>query len=208
MLFGLISAGEGEFPRIGAFEVFILSTVENEKGHQQVIQEAYSKLHNNRWPTVPLLVQKITKILSRIKKRDNGAESPKKNKKQCRFPNVECTQSICRLAQMHSRLSRECWEALRCPFPPCRYSQNCPTSWMRNDLNWPLKTERWMDLVRLLRRNDDEIPLYPEHENLGSPGSRRRTFAGDIHSRWSQDFATLRYQSRHAGAVQQTTCAQ
>lgn len=58
---------------MGAFEVFILSTVETDKGLQQVIHEAYSKLHHNRWPTVPLLVQKITKILSRIKKRDNGA---------------------------------------------------------------------------------------------------------------------------------------
>eukprot|EP00961_Rhodomonas_salina_P074887 1005762-Rhodomonas_salina.2 len=72
-MLSVASTGEGEFPRMGAFEVFILSTVETDKGLQQVIHEAYSKLHHNRWPTVPLLVQKITKILSRIKKRDNGA---------------------------------------------------------------------------------------------------------------------------------------
>lgn len=63
---------EGEFPRIGAFEVYILSSVSTDKGTQTIVQEGYSKLHHNRWPTVPLLVQKLTKTLARIKKRDNG----------------------------------------------------------------------------------------------------------------------------------------
>jgi hypothetical protein len=63
---------EGEFPRIGAFEVYILSSVHTDKGTQTIVQEGYSKLHHNRWPTVPLLVQKLTKMLARIKKRDNG----------------------------------------------------------------------------------------------------------------------------------------
>uniref|UniRef100_A0A6T8IZZ7 Uncharacterized protein n=1 Tax=Hemiselmis andersenii TaxID=464988 RepID=A0A6T8IZZ7_HEMAN len=63
---------EGEFPRIGAFEVFILSSVQTDKGAQTIVHEAFSKLHHNRWPTVPLLVQKLTKTLARIKKRDAG----------------------------------------------------------------------------------------------------------------------------------------
>jgi len=61
----------GEFPRIGAFEVFILSSVSTPKGSLCLIHEAFSKLHNGRWPTVPLLVSKIRKTLGKIKKRDN-----------------------------------------------------------------------------------------------------------------------------------------
>ena len=63
---------EGEFPRIGAFEVYILSSVQTDKGTQTIVQEAFSKLHHNRWPTVPLLVQKLVKTLGRVKKRDSG----------------------------------------------------------------------------------------------------------------------------------------
>ena len=60
----------GEFPRIGAFEVYVLSSVKTPKGSQCLIHEAFSKLHNGRWPTLPLLVSKICKTLGRIKKRD------------------------------------------------------------------------------------------------------------------------------------------
>jgi hypothetical protein len=42
----------GEFPRMGAFEVFILSSASGPKGSTCLIHEAYSKLHHGRWPTV------------------------------------------------------------------------------------------------------------------------------------------------------------
>jgi len=61
----------GEFPRIGAFEVYILSSASGPKGSTCLVHEAYSKLHHGRWPTVPLLVSKICKTLGRIKKREN-----------------------------------------------------------------------------------------------------------------------------------------
>ena len=45
-----------------AFEVFILSSISTPKGSQVVVHEASSKLHDGRWPTVPLLVSKICKV--------------------------------------------------------------------------------------------------------------------------------------------------
>jgi hypothetical protein len=63
---------EGEFPRIGAFEVFVLSTVETESGKQTVIHEAFSKLHSNRWPIINILVHRVVKALARICKRDSS----------------------------------------------------------------------------------------------------------------------------------------
>ena len=64
---------EGEFPRIGAFEIFVLSSNVTPKGTQVIVQEVYTKLHNGRWPTVPLLASKICKAIGRIKKRENLA---------------------------------------------------------------------------------------------------------------------------------------
>ncbi len=63
----------GEFPRSGAFEVYVISShTSKDKGLQISVQEAYSKLSLGRWPTPQFLASKLVKILAKVKRREGG----------------------------------------------------------------------------------------------------------------------------------------
>ncbi len=63
----------GEFPRIGSFEVFVISSyTSKDKGLQCSVQEVYSKLGLGRWPTPQFLASKLVKILAKVKRREGG----------------------------------------------------------------------------------------------------------------------------------------